>query len=236
MKPPKSIRWPGFLSEESALITQRPFRAPHHTISPVGLSGGGSIPRLRNFSGLQRGTVLDELPEFSRDAMEVLRQPMEDGQVTISRIAGTLTYPCAMMVVAAMNPCPCGYFGHPVRSAAALPERSAAIWLSIRLLLDRLDLHVEVAPVEYQNLVSTRPEESSAAIRSRVNQALKFSRSGISLSASPAMPSFPPRRSIALPSGRQGYPPCCPGRLKPWGFLPGLMTAFKSIPHHRRSG
>ncbi len=118
---------------------------------------------------------MDELPEFSRDAMEVLRQPMEDGQVTISRIAGTLTYPCAMMVVAAMNPCPCGYFGHPVRecscSAGAVSRYLARV---SGPLLDRLDLHVEVAPVEYQNLVSTRPEESSAAIRSRVNQARKI--------------------------------------------------------------
>lgn len=166
----------GLLSEESALITQRPFRAPHHTISPAGLSGGGSIPRPGEISLAHNGVLfLDELPEFSRDAMEVLRQPMEDGQVTISRIAGTLTYPCAMMVVAAMNPCPCGYFGHPVRecscSAGAVSRYLARV---SGPLLDRLDLHVEVAPVEYQNLVSTRPEESSAAIRSRVNQARKI--------------------------------------------------------------
>ena len=159
-----------------SMLAQRPFRAPHHTISPAGLSGGGSIPRPGEISLAHNGVLfLDELPEFSRDAMEVLRQPMEDGQVTISRIAGTLTYPCAMMVVAAMNPCPCGYFGHPVRecscSAGAVSRYLARV---SGPLLDRLDLHVEVAPVEYQNLVSTRPEESSAAIRSRVNQARKI--------------------------------------------------------------
>lgn len=173
----------GLLSEESALITQRPFRAPHHTISPAGLSGGGSIPRPGEISLAHNGVLfLDELPEFSRDAMEVLRQPMEDGQVTISRIAGTLTYPCAMMVVAAMNPCPCGYFGHPVRECSCSAGAGQPLSGPVSgPLLDRLDLHVEVAPVEYQNLVSTRPEESSAAIRSRVNQALQNSAGAVSV-------------------------------------------------------
>lgn len=166
----------GLLPEGDALITQRPFRAPHHTISPVGLSGGGSIPRPGEISLAHNGVLfLDELPEFSRDAMEVLRQPIEDGQVTISRVAGTLTYPCSMMVVAAMNPCPCGYFGHPSRecscSAGAVSRYLSRV---SGPLLDRLDLHVEVAPVEYQNLVSAQQEESSSAIRLRVNQARKL--------------------------------------------------------------
>lgn len=168
----------GLLPEGAALITQRPFRAPHHTISPVGLSGGGSIPRPGEISLAHNGVLfLDELPEFSRDAMEVLRQPIEDGQVTISRVAGTLTYPCSIMVVAAMNPCPCGYFGHPVRECSC-SSHAVSRYLS-RVsgpLLDRLDLHVEVAPVEYQNLVSTQPEESSKSIRQRVNQARKLQR------------------------------------------------------------
>lgn len=166
----------GLLPEGDALITQRPFRAPHHTISPVGLSGGGSIPRPGEISLAHNGVLfLDELPEFSRDAMEVLRQPIEDGQVTISRVAGTLTYPCSMMVVAAMNPCPCGYFGHPSRecscSAGAVSRYLSRV---SGPLLDRLDLHVEVAPVEYQNLVSAQQEESSSAIRLRVNRARKL--------------------------------------------------------------
>ena len=192
----------GLLPEGAALITQRPFRAPHHTISPVALSGGGSIPRLGEISLAHNGVLfLDELPEFSRDAMEVLRQPIEDGQVTISRVAGTLTYPCSIMVVAAMNPCPCGYFGHPVRECSC-SSHAVSRYLS-RVsgpLLDRLDLHVEVAPVEYQNLVSTQPEESSKSIRQRVNQARKLQREryrsiGISCNAklpAPAVNGFCP--------------------------------------------
>ena len=192
----------GLLPEGAALITQRPFRAPHHTISPVGLSGGGSIPRPGEISLAHNGVLfLDELPEFSRDAMEVLRQPIEDGQVTISRVAGTLTYPCSIMVVAAMNPCPCGYFGHPVRECSC-SSHAVSRYLS-RVsgpLLDRLDLHVEVAPVEYQNLVSTQPEESSKSIRQRVNQARKLQREryrsiGISCNAklpAPAVNGFCP--------------------------------------------
>ena len=191
----------GLLPEGAALITQRPFRAPHHTISPVGLSGG-SIPRPGEISLAHNGVLfLDELPEFSRDAMEVLRQPIEDGQVTISRVAGTLTYPCSIMVVAAMNPCPCGYFGHPVRECSC-SSHAVSRYLS-RVsgpLLDRLDLHVEVAPVEYQNLVSTQPEESSKSIRQRVNQARKLQREryrsiGISCNAklpAPAVNGFCP--------------------------------------------
>ena len=166
----------GLLSESTPLITRRPFRAPHHTISPAGLSGGGTVPRPGEISLAHNGVLfLDELPEFSRDAMEVLRQPIEDGQVTISRVSGSLTYPCSMMVVAAMNPCPCGYYGHPVRECTC-SQNAVGRYLS-RVsgpLLDRLDLHIEVAPVEYEHLVSTQKEESSAAIRQRVNAARKL--------------------------------------------------------------
>ena len=147
-----------------------------HSRSLAGLSGGGSIPRPGEISLAHNGVLfLDELPEFSRDAMEVLRQPIEDGQVTISRVSGTLTYPCSMMVVAAMNPCPCGYFGHPLRDCSCSPHAVSRYLSRVSgPLLDRLDLHVEVAPVQYRSLTSPQPEESSESIRRRVNSARKI--------------------------------------------------------------
>lgn len=161
----------GTLKGGEPLITIRPFRAPHHTISPVGLSGGGSIPRPGEISLAHHGVLfLDELPEFSRSAMEVLRQPLEDGTVTISRASGTLSYPCSMMVIAAMNPCPCGYFGHPSRkctcSTAAVKRYLSRV---SGPLLDRLDLHIDVMPVEFESLSSTATEEPSCQIKNRVN-------------------------------------------------------------------
>lgn len=168
----------GLLRENSALITARPFRAPHHTVSAAGLSGGGAVPKPGEISLAHNGVLfLDELPEFSRSAMEVLRQPIEDGKVTISRVSGTLTYPCEVMLVAAMNPCPCGYFGHPSRKCIC-GEKSVARYLS-RVsgpLLDRLDIHVEVPPVEFSELSSKESGESSASIKERVNKARKIQR------------------------------------------------------------
>lgn len=163
----------GTLSPGEALVTQRPFRSPHHTVSPAGLSGGGAVPRPGEISLAHNGVLfLDELPEFSRAAMEVLRQPLEDGRVTISRVAGSLTYPCSVAVVAAMNPCPCGFFGHPTKECTC---NSGAVrrYLS-RVsgpLLDRLDLHIEVPLVDFDELRSDVKEESSADIRKRVNAA-----------------------------------------------------------------
>ncbi|MDD2956155.1 MAG: YifB family Mg chelatase-like AAA ATPase [Oscillospiraceae bacterium] len=160
-----------------SLISVRPFRAPHHTISPAGLSGGGVIPHPGEISLAHNGVLfLDELPEFSRTAMEVLRQPMEDNVVTISRVAGTLSYPCSVMVVAAMNPCPCGYYGHPVKQCTCAPGAVSKYLAKVSgPLLDRLDLHIEVAPVAYEDLAShERKEESSFEIRARVNRARKL--------------------------------------------------------------
>lgn len=160
----------GLLSSKQPLITTRPFRAPHHSISAAGLSGGGSVPQPGEISLAHNGVLfLDELPEFNRQAIEVLRQPMEDGTVTISRVRGTLTYPCRVMVVAAMNPCPCGYFGHPTR-ACTCRKGEVSKYLS-RIsgpLLDRLDLHVDVPPVDYDSLANHEKSESSASIRERV--------------------------------------------------------------------
>lgn len=166
----------GLLDREHPLVTNRPFRAPHHTVSPAGLSGGGVIPRPGEISLAHYGVLfLDELPEFSRAAMEVLRQPMEDGKVTISRVNGSLTYPCSVMVIAAMNPCPCGYFGHPTHPCTCSPQRVNKYLSRVSgPLLDRLDLHIDVMPVEFQQISSPRPGESSAQIRERVNEARKI--------------------------------------------------------------
>jgi len=165
----------GVLSRTRPLITSRPFRSPHHTVSPAGLSGGGSIPKPGEISLAHNGVLfLDELPEFSRMAMEILRQPLEDGTVTISRVSGSLSYPCSIMLIAAMNPCPCGFFGHPTKPCTCGPGVVARYLNKISgPLIDRLDLHVEVPPVNFDELSSTEKSESSANIRRRVNAARK---------------------------------------------------------------
>jgi magnesium chelatase family protein len=180
----------GVLARGASLITTRPFRSPHHTVSAAGLSGGGRIPRPGEISLAHNGVLfLDELPEFGRDALEILRQPLEDGSVTISRVSGTLSYPCSIMLVCAMNPCPCGFYGHPTRKCTCT-KAAVAKYLS-RIsgpLLDRLDLHVEVPPVEFSQLASGGENEPSEKIRARVNRvrALEQERyrgSGISCNA-----------------------------------------------------
>lgn len=155
------------------LLPLRPFRSPHHNISPQGLAGGGITPRPGEVSLAHNGVLfLDELPEFSRTAMECLRQPLEDGKVTISRVSASLAYPCSIMLVAAMNPCPCGYYGHPTRSCTC-SQQAVGRYLSkvSGPLLDRIDLHIEVPPVEFEQLASRSKAESSADIRQRVNKA-----------------------------------------------------------------
>lgn len=163
----------GMLTPEHPLVNRRPFRSPHHTISAVGLAGGGSIPRPGEVSLAHNGVLfLDELPEFNRQALEVLRQPIEDGLITVSRAGGTFSYPCSIMVVAAMNPCPCGYYGHPSRPCTC-KEGQVTRYLSkiSGPLLDRIDLHVDIQPVEYSQIASSKPEEPSCAIRKRVQKA-----------------------------------------------------------------
>ena len=160
----------GLLDAEHPLVTARPFRSPHHTISSAGLAGGGTIPHPGEISLAHNGLLfLDELSEFDRRTLEILRQPLEDREVTISRAAGTIRYPCSIMLIAAMNPCPCGYLGHPTRPCTC-GQRAAALYLN-RIsgpLLDRFDLHIEAAPVSFDDLSTTRKEEPSAEIRKRV--------------------------------------------------------------------
>ena len=166
----------GRLSKDNPIINYRPFRSPHHSVSPAGLSGGGTIPKPGELSLAHNGVLfLDELPEFSRNTMEVLRQPIENGTITISRAACALTYPCSVMLICAMNPCPCGYFGHPTRTCSC-PNGAPARYLSkvSGPLLDRLDIHIEVPPVDYAQLSESEAGEPSSAIRERVNKARKI--------------------------------------------------------------
>lgn len=163
----------GLVPENKGLITNRPFRSPHHSVSSVGLTGGGTVPRPGEISLCHNGVLfLDELPEFNRSSLEALRQPVEDSQVTISRAMGRLTYPCSFTLIAAMNPCPCGFYNHPVRECTC-SEDAVRRYLS-RIsgpLLDRIDIHVEVPAVDYDDLTSKAMEESSESIRERVNKA-----------------------------------------------------------------
>jgi magnesium chelatase family protein len=163
----------GMLSSDVPLIRQRPFRAPHHTISHAGLVGGGRMPRPGEISMAHRGVLfLDELPEFAQNVVEVLRQPLEDKIVTISRAQGTVTFPANFMLIAAMNPCPCGFYGDPVRECTC--SVAAITRYQKRLsgpLLDRIDIHVEVPRVDYEKLADKRKVESSTQIRERVQVA-----------------------------------------------------------------
>jgi magnesium chelatase family protein len=161
------------LTEKRGLITTRPFRAPHHTISDAGLIGGGAVPRPGEVSLAHNGVLfLDELPEFERNVLEVLRQPLEDGRVTISRAAMSVTFPSRFMLAAAMNPCPCGHFNDPTRECKCSPIQIQRYISKISgPLLDRIDIHIDVPAVKFRELASDVPAESSSAIRERVVRA-----------------------------------------------------------------
>lgn len=160
----------GTLKGHQALVTQRPFRAPHHTISDAGLLGGGTHPIPGEVSLAHNGVLfLDELPEFHRNVLEVLRQPLEDGHVTISRAAATVDFPSRFMLVAAMNPCPCGYSGDPKRECRCTGNKIQNYRNKISgPLLDRIDIHIEVPPLRYAELSSLKSGEPSNQIRERV--------------------------------------------------------------------
>ena len=163
----------GLLPPEAALVATRPFRSPHHTISDAALVGGGSIPRPGEISLAHHGVLfLDELPEFARNVLEVLRQPLEDGRVTISRSRLSVEYPANFMLVCAMNPCPCGYYTDPTKECTCQQQMIVKYMAKVSgPLLDRIDLHIEVPAVRYKELSSRESGEPSAAIRARVTEA-----------------------------------------------------------------
>ncbi|MBR6514208.1 MAG: YifB family Mg chelatase-like AAA ATPase [Clostridia bacterium] len=178
----------GELKENDTLLCHRPFRSPHHTVSAVALSGGGKNPSPGEISLAHNGVLfLDELPEFSKNASEVLRQPIEDKQITVTRVAGRMTFPASFMLVCAMNPCKCGYLGHPTKPCTCKRgDREKYLSKISGPLLDRIDIHVEVSSLDYDELKDTEKGESSADIRKRVTRARerareRFARDGLKL-------------------------------------------------------
>lgn len=168
----------GLLTPKNYLVATRPFRSPHHTVSYVGLVGGGTFPKPGEVSLAHNGVLfLDELPEFNRNVLEVLRQPLEEGSVTIVRAVGSLTFPANFMLAAAMNPCPCGYFTDPRRECRCTPSQIHRYMSRISgPLLDRVDIHVDVPALRYKELASEYAGESSAQVAERVNEARKVQR------------------------------------------------------------
>ncbi len=163
----------GKIDGETSLMTKRPYRSPHHTISDVALVGGGGFPQPGEISLAHNGVLfLDELPEFQRSVLEVMRQPLEDRVITISRAKFTVEYPASFMLIASMNPCPCGYYNHPEKECVCAPGNIQRYLNKISgPLLDRIDIHVEVVPVSYDELSEVKPAESSEEIRTRVIEA-----------------------------------------------------------------
>lgn len=160
----------GRLQNNTGLISKRPFRDPHHTISTVAMTGGGSYPQPGEISLAHNGILfLDELPEFNRSVLEVLRQPLEDRKITISRVRSNVEYPASFMLVASMNPCPCGYYNHPTKACVCSPGQIQKYLNRISgPLLDRIDLQIEVVPVPFEKMSDARPGEASSSIRERV--------------------------------------------------------------------
>lgn len=168
----------GAIPQGQALIDRRPFRSPHHTISAQALTGGGSSPKPGEISLAHNGVIfMDEFPEFDRRAKESMRQPLEDSVVNIARTSGSVSYPSSIMLIAAMNPCPCGYYGHPTKECQCSEAAKRRYMDKVSgPILDRIDIHIEVAPVEYEQLSGRGNEEKSSDIKARVNKAREIQR------------------------------------------------------------
>ena len=229
----------GSLQTENPLMLQRPFRSPHYTISNAGLVGGGRTLRPGEITLSHRGVLfLDELPEFNHAALESLRQPLEDKVVTISRVSGSVTYPASFMMVAAMNPCPCGFHNHPVKECTCSPSTVARYQKRISgPLMDRVDVFVDVPPVEYDKLVENAAGEDSTGPRQRVEQAREGAETAIYRQRLSLQFGNGPCRSLgALQNGGRGDKPT-PDRsstLDP--VRQGISPRAESIPDHRRPG
>ncbi len=229
----------GRLKPGQPLLAVRPFRSPHHTISNAGLVGGGSTPSPGEISLAHNGVLfLDELPEFNRQTLEVLRQPLEDGTVTIARALNSTTFPANFMLIAALNPCPCGYRGDPRRSCHCTPPQIERYMSKISgPLLDRIDIHIEVPSVAFQDLSGGTPGTSSAEMRAQVAdarqmQAARFDGGAIRYNAD--MTHRQTRQFCKLDEECQNLLKVVDDRTGPFGPCPRQDPPRR--PHHRRSG
>ena len=229
----------GLLDRERALVAQRPFRAPHHTISDVGLIGGGNTPKPGEVSLAHNGVLfLDELPEFKKHVLEVLRQPLEDGRVTISRSLASITYPARLMLISALNPCPCGYLGDPTHTCSCSPRDIHRYRSRISgPLMDRIDLHIEVPAVKYRDLADRTDGESSAAIAARVEDSRDDPAGALQGDKNPRQrPDDPSPHQEVLRTRCRRQPAAGAGHRPARPLRPLLQPDPQGRPHHCRSG
>ncbi len=218
----------GTLASDSSLLVTRPYRSPHHTISDAGLIGGGPTPRPGEVSLAHSGVLfLDELPEFRRNVLEVLRQPMEDGSVTIARAMASLTYPARFLLIAAMNPCPCGYFTDPTRNCVCSQISIERYRSKISgPLLDRIDIHIEVPAVPFMELTTESKEEGSDVIRERVRSAREIQKKRYQEEGILCNAGLRPKQMRRFCKLDEGSRKLIEWRWNDWVFLPARITEF----------